>query len=667
MAKNKWNKYFEITRYENLAKMALGTIKKFKNKIAMRWFEEDGETVGSLTYNEVGGYMRASFGALHSLGYKKSDRIAICSETRREWVFSDLGVQALGGVTVAVYPSLKPKEIEYILKDSDTKLVFIDTEDNLQKVLAIQKNLHDLQDIVVIDPFSDELKKDNIYHFSDFIKMGEKYEIEHPGLMAESILEVKEDDLASLIYTSGTTGVPKGVMLTHKNFLSDAYLAISVAATLRKGEKPWEMDFLTLMPFSHSFGRTIDYYCVFYVGATMNIIGKYDADKIRKGFETFKPMIVVGIPYLYQKLYNIILEELTTMPNMVQKVFNYTMDIGKEYAQYKIEGKKAPFGLSLRTKILTFIVGRVLRKKLGGRLKMMVSGSAAISHDLMIIFNGLKFNLLEGYGLTETAPVTHMLRTAHNSNNHPKISRAVDEYTKLGSIGPTIDIADNPYEPVEQKITPEGELLIRGPMVMKGYWKKPKITEQTIDSEGWLHTGDIAEIDEDGYVKIKGRAKVILKLMTGKMISPAIIENMIVPASRKIAQILLVGDDSKKYLTSIIIPYQEPFKKYAEEHGIEYKTWGDLIRNEEIQGLMKEEVLSFCEEIADFSVPKKFAISCKAFDASEDYLTPTFKFKRNKVYTDLKEDIDRLYDIDGDFLIIESRETDFYDQSLIIG
>lgn len=667
MAKNKWNKYLDISRYESLAEMALGTIKKYGNKIAIRWFAEDEETIESATYNEIGGFMRATFGALHSLGYRKSDHIAICVETSRQWVYADLGVQALGGVTVAVYPTLKPKEVEYILKDSETKLIFVDTQINLEKILAIEENLTELRDIVVIEPFDDKLNKENIFTFEEFLKIGEMYEMDNPKLIFESIFDVKESDLASLIYTSGTTGVPKGVMLTHKNFLSDAYLAISVSATLRKGEKPWEMEFLTLMPFSHSFGRTVDYYCVFYVGATMNIIGKYDADKIRKGFETFRPSLVVGIPYLYQKLYNIVLEEVASMPKMIQNVFHKAMEIGKEYAVYKIEGRKAPFGLSLKTKLLCGLVGKVLRKKLGGRLKMMVSGSAAIAPELMVFFNGFKFNLLEGYGLTETAPVTHMLRTAHNSNFHPQIRNSVDEYTKLGSIGPTIDIPNNPYEPVEQKLTPEGELLIRGPMVMKGYWKKPKITAQTIDEDGWLHTGDIAEIDDVGYTRIIGRAKIILKLSTGKMISPAAVENLIVPASRKIAQILLVGDDSRKYLTSIIVPYQEPLKKYADDHGIKYSTWGDLIRNKEIQNLIKEEVMTFCKEVSNYSTPKKFAISCRAFDATEDYVTPTYKFKRAKIYADLREDINKMYENEGDFLIIESRESDFYDQGMIIG
>jgi len=237
----------------------------------------------------------------------------------------------------------------------------------------------------------------------------------------------------------------------------------------------------------------------------------------------------------------------------------------------------------------------------------------------------------------------------------------------LGSIGPTIDIEDNPYEPVEHKLTPEGELLIRGPMVMKGYWNKPKLTEVALDKDGWLHTGDLAEIDDNQYVRIKGRAKVVVKLSTGKMISPAAVENLIVPVSKKIAQILLVGDDTRKFLTCIVVPYYEPFRKYADANGIKYKTWKDLVHNEVIQSQIKDELNVMLDEVSDYMKPKKILISCKDFRPEEDYLTPTYKFKRKKIFEDLKPWIDRIYNENADVLVIEERIMDFYDQSLIIG
>jgi long-chain acyl-CoA synthetase len=236
----------------------------------------------------------------------------------------------------------------------------------------------------------------------------------------------------------------------------------------------------------------------------------------------------------------------------------------------------------------------------------------------------------------------------------------------VGTVGPLLEIPEhlNPYENMQQKLTSEGELLIKGPNIMQGYWKKPKLTQAALDEDGWLHTGDLAEIDEDGYVRIIGRSKAIIKLSTGKMISPNLVEGLIVPYSRKVAQIVLTGQE-KKYLTAIVVPYQEPFRKYADKHGIKYEKWVDLLQNKEIQKLIKEDIYEFTEEVAEFSRPKRFAISCKYFSEKEEYLTPTLKFKRNKVYDEFADIIDKLYEMDNEFLIIEERITDFYDMSVL--
>jgi len=647
--------------------MVFDTIKHHPKKLIMRWFGEDGNTIESLTLGELADHIKASFYALHSLGFRKDDHISICAETSRYWVFADLGVQCIGGVTVAIYPQLKPKEILYIAKDSESVALFVDTQENLEKFLTIQEELPNIRYVIVLESFDESLKRDNILTWNEYLNKGKGYEKDNPKLLEESIKNIVEDDLASLIYTSGTTGVPKGVMLTHKNFLSDILVVSAVAITLDKGERPWDAQSITYMPYAHSYARTVEEYGMIFNTGCINYVGGRSQEQLQKSFKVFKPTIMVGVPYLYQKLYERIVDTVATLPEKLQKIFNKATAIGRQYYLNILHKKKNPLGMRLKYGFFKRIVLKRIQKELGGELLLLVTASAAISEELLLFFWSCGFNIAEGYGLTEAAPATHYSRTIHNSDFRPHFHKKIDIYEKVGTVGPLMEMPEelNPYENMQQKLGPDGELLIKGPNIMKGYWKKPKLTEAAIDKEGWLHTGDLAKIDDDGYVRIIGRSKAIIKLLTGKMISPALVEGLIVPYSRIVAQIVLVGQE-KKYLTAIIVPYQEKLKKYADEHEIKYEKWEDIIRNKEIQNLIKEDILSFIkDDISDFSQPKRFAISCKYFGEKEGFLTPTLKFKRNKVYEDFKEIVDKLYEIDDEFLIIEDRMTDFYDMSLL--
>jgi long-chain acyl-CoA synthetase len=662
----KWTKYLRNTHYQSIGEMVFDTIKNHPSKMVMRWFGKDGTSVKSLTYKELADYINVNFHALYSLGYKKGDHISICAATSPKWAWADLGVQCLGCATIAIYPQLKPKEILYIAKDSESVGLFIDTQENLEKFYAIQDDLPNIRYVVVFEEFDNSLKKSNVLSWDEFLEKGVSHQENHPNLLKESLETIKEDDLASLIYTSGTTGVPKGVMLTHKNFLSDVLVVSAIAITLEKGEKPWDAQSLTYMPFAHSYARTAEEYAMIFNTGCINFVGGRTQAQLQKSFRVYKPSIFVGVPYLYQKLYERVIDTVATMSEGRQKIFNKAYSLGKQYYTNILNKKKNPLGLKLKYALLKKLVFGRIKKELGGNLQLMVTASAAISEELLLFFWSCGFNIAEGYGLSEAAPATHYSRTIHNSDFRPNFNKKIDIYEKIGTVGPLLEIPEhlNPYENMQQKLGPDGELLIKGPNIMKGYWKKPKLTEAAIDKDGWFHTGDLSEIDDDGYVKIIGRSKAIIKLSTGKMISPALVEGLIVPYSRKIAQIVFVGQE-KKYLTAIIVPYQEPFKKYADEKGIKYEKWEDIVRNKEIQRLMKEEILSFTEEISEFSRPKRFAIACRYFSEDEGFLTPTLKFKRNKVYKDLAHIIDKLYEVDDEFLIIEERLSDFYDMSIL--
>jgi len=667
MNKEKWNKYLPDQRYDNISEMIIEAKNRFCKKPAIRWIKSYNNSIQTLSYDELVDSMKTIFYGLDQMGFKKDDHLAICSENRPEWILADLGIQALGGVTVTVYPSLKAKEMEYILKDSECKAIFVDTIENLEKIKSVRDNLPELQVVIIFKPRKLINEEGGIISFDELLELGtEQYH--SSNRFFSSVKKIKEDDLSNIIYTSGTTGVPKGVMLSHKNFLSDALASVSVAMTLKKGIIPYKHRFLSILPYSHSFGKTVAEYAPLMVGATIDIVSELTPEAIRNAFEKFRPTLMAGIPYVYQKIYEIVLEELSSYPSFIKNLVEDVIENGKKYYENIRQGKKNKIGTILKHKILGKIVGKRITKELGGNWELMISGSAAISKDLIYFFNTLGIPLLEGYGLTEASPVTHLTRTEYNSDFRPTIKEKINPHKKTGTVGPPIEIIDNPYKNMDQKVDPKSkELLIRGPMVMQGYWKKPSYTNNAIDKDGWLHTGDVVEIDKHGYATIKGRNKLIIKLATGKMISPAAIETKITPTSRIIAQFLLVGDDTRNYLTAIIVPYQEPLKEYAEENDIPYETWEDLITNETILSRIKEEIETLLQDTSDYARPKKFIISSEAF-TDQRYITPTYKFKRSQIYADFQEAIDTLYNLDHgeEFLVLEDRLTNFYDQSMII-
>ncbi|MHA1147115.1 MAG: AMP-dependent synthetase/ligase [Promethearchaeota archaeon] len=668
--KTKWTKYLRTKRYQNLAEMIFDTIKHHGKRPVMRWFGEDDDTIESITYNELEDYIITAFHGLVSLGYRKGDHISICAKTSRFWAWADIGMQCLGVTSVAIYPSLKPKEVLYIVKDSESKGIFVDDQENLKKFYKIWNEVPDVKYVIVFEKFDESLKRENVFSWEEFFEAGKKHRIDHPNLLKESISKVEEEDIATLIYTSGTTGVPKGVMLTQKNLLSDIVAVSAIAITLDKGQRPWDAQSITYMPYAHSFGRTVEEYGLIFNSSVINYVsqkkGQSLQEALAKAFQKFKPTLMVGVPYLYQKLYEKIVDTVATYPEKVQKIFNKAVATGKEYYTNILHQKKNPLGLRLKYAIFKKLVLGRIQKEMGGELLLMVTASAAISVDLLLFFWSCGFNIAEGYGLTEAAPATHYSRTLHNSDFRPNFHKKIDIYEKVGTVGPLLNFPGNPYGNMEQKLSPDGELLIRGPNIMKGYWKKSELTKAALDEEGWLHTGDLAKIDEDGYVKIIGRSKAIVKLYTGKMISPALIEGYIVPYSRIVAQIIFVGQE-KKFLSAIVVPYQQPLKKYADEHSIPYNNFEDIIRNKEVHQIIKKDIMSFIEEdVAEFSQPKRFLISCKHFGEDEGFLTPTLKFKRNKIYADFANWIDMLYEQDEEFLIIEERICDFYDQSILM-
>ncbi|MHA1731329.1 MAG: AMP-dependent synthetase/ligase [Promethearchaeota archaeon] len=657
--------------YQSIGELFLSILPEHGNRPYLMWRDEVGQ-VQHLTFLEI--YDRAELVAagLVSLGFNKGDHLAIASETRVEWFFTDLGNLGLGGVTVTIYPSLTAEQYRYIIEDSESKVVFVDDKEDLAKVLEVRGSLPGLEYVFFYDELSEkdlfdlgvEVPRDSVHHVSWLLDRGREFLADKAGFLESAIGKVEEGDLASIIYTSGTTGVPKGVMLSHRNFLSDAIIASEIIKKIDPKRPPHEQNALTFMPLSHSYCRTSEEFVALYNGACLCLAGGRSPAIIETGFKVFKPSLMAGIPYVYEKIVNKVLATVKTYPPKIQKLFHKALAFGKKYNRILASGQKPSLGQRLHFWLDKKLVHKKIHQQLGGRLMGFASGSARLPPEISEFFFALGIRMIEGYGLTETTPITHMVRTWENSDfrpNWPK-GKKIHPLAKLGSVGPPLEIPDNPYPNVECKIAEDGEVLIRGPNVMLGYWKKPEETAATIEPDGWLHTGDLGRVDEDGYLFITGRKKVIVKLSTGKMISPALVEDKLT-LSPLLLQVILVGSD-RKYLTALVVPDQNGVREVADEMGVEYSSYQDLIRDEKVLQAIKREILARSKDLAAYETVKKFAVLGQELSEEEGYLTPTLKYKRSKILEDFQDVIDEIYATDRDWVVVERRLVDFHDLTI---
>nr|MDO8087120.1 long-chain fatty acid--CoA ligase [Candidatus Sigynarchaeum springense] len=650
-------------RFDSIGKMFQETVSTFGNRVFFKW-RDDANVVRQMTYLEVSDHVAAISGALASIGIQQGDRVTIFSETRPEWIYTDLGILSLGAITVTIYPTLTPPQAKYIIDDSDTRVIFVDSKENLEKVIELLPTLPTLEIIVIFDPMTaDEISKlkvpaGKIHALSGFLEMGRAYVKDHAGFPADRIALIKEDELSSIIYTSGTTGVPKGVMLTHRNFLSNAVTCSEIIKMIAPKIKPYEQNSLTFMPLSHVFCRCCEEFVAIYNGACLCFAMGRSPDLIESGFKVFRPRLMAGIPYIYEKVHKRIFEKVKGYPAKMQKIFADALDFGKAYNKILAAGQKPPLKMRLKRALFSSLVYKTVHKQLGGRLIGFVSGSAHLPEQIAEDFWALDIRIIDGYGLTETSPVTHFMRTLENSDFRPGFTKRIHPLAKLGSVGPPIEFPGNPYPNVEAKIAADEEILIRGPNVMKGYWKLPEETRATIEPDGWLHTGDLGRIDEDGYLFITGRKKQIIKLSTGKMVAPASVEDKLI-TSEFILQVLIVGSE-QKYITAFIVPSQKAIKEFADQQGIPSVSYKELLRNEVVLQRIKKEIADKSTGLAGFETVKKFAVFGQEFNEQDGYLTPTLKCKASRILADFKDVVNQLYETDKDYIVVERKLVDYH-------
>jgi len=572
----------------------------FRSKVGGAWV--------SITHREALGRVQAISLGLRELGIKPGDKVAIVSENRPEWALTDYACLCARATDVPIYPTLTAKQTEYILRDSESIAVFCSTAAQVAKVLEVQGALPGLQQIIVFDGDA-AAGRPGVISLAALEGKGRAVVSRHPNWKAEA-LSAGPEDLATLIYTSGTTGDPKGVMLSHHNIWSNVQACLQMIP-IGSGD-----ECLSMLPLSHSYERMVDY-TLFQAGVIINYAESFDT--VAANLQDVKPTVVLSVPRLYEKVYARVLETALSGSVIKRNIFFWAKRAGEQWATLSLAGLPIPGGLALKKKLADRLVFAKLRARTGGRIRFFVSGAAPLSADIAKFFYSAGLPVIEGYGLTESSPVLTL-------NPLDRI--------KLGTVGRAIP-------GVELKIAQDGEILARGPNIMQGYYKLPEATTETIDTDGWLHTGDIGEIDSDGYLKITDRKKELLKTAGGKYIAPQPIE-LAVKRNKFVANAMLYGD-RRKFPIILIVPNFDNLERWARERSLTYGTHAELIALADVHAKIEREVMSMLSHLAKFETPKKVVLLEKDFTIESGELTPTLKVKRRIVEQHYKDKIDAAY------------------------
>ncbi|UCF92592.1 MAG: AMP-binding protein [Desulfobacterales bacterium] len=550
--------------------------------------------------------------ALMSMGLERGDCAAIIGDNCPEWVFADMGIQCGGGAATGVYATNAWPQVEYVVKNSEAKFFFVENEEQLDKWLRFKDNVPQLRKVIVWDTeglrrFKDPL----VMSFDELLEMGAEVARDHPAKFDRRIAAIEPDDLSVLIYTSGTTGPPKGAMLTHRNCI---WMGRAITSNNPMHGSDEIMSFL---PLCHIFEQLFTVLGHITVGYSVNFIE--GPDTVTDNMIEISPTVGHAVPRIWEKYYSTILIRMSDATWFKRRVFDTALKIGRQRADLRMDFKPVPFYLVLLYQLAHWAVFRKLRERVGfDRMRIAYSGAAPIAPDILHFFQSIGVNLVEGYGQTEGTGVTTVSRIGR---------------VKFGAVG-------EPLDGVEIKIADDGEILVKSPGVFKGYFKNPRATAETI-VEGWLHTGDIGEIDADGYLKITDRKKDIIVTAGGKNITPQYIENKL-KASIYINDAVIIGD-RRKYLTCLIMIDEDNVVKYAQDHKIQFSTYKDLTQNAAIEKLIRSEVDAVNQTVSRVEQVKKFAILPKKLYEEDGEVTPTMKVKRKYVHQAFRELIEAMY------------------------
>lgn len=578
------------------------SIQQYGNKPAVA-YKPKGGTYQDISYTEFGQSIEYFSKGLRTFGVEKGDRVAILSENRPEWAISDFSILKVGAVNVPMFSTLTAAQVAYILNDSGAKIICVSTEKQLEKVTSIRANVETLEQIIVYDAIEGDIPE-GVVSYNEVSQKGQETE-------ANEAEEVSEDEIATIIYTSGTTGNPKGVMLTHANFLFN-YNACKSLVDVSDSDV-----LLSFLPLSHVFERLGGHYVPLFSGA--KVAYAESTFTVAQNMQEVSPTVMLSVPRLYETMHDRVLRAVEAGSSLKQKIFHWGVSVGSAVSSSIQQGKNPSVLLKLKQGIADKLVFAKLKAATGGNLRFFISGGAALPQSIAEFFHAAGILILEGYGLTETSPVISL--------NYP-------EKWKFGTVGV-------PVPGIEVQIAEDGEILTRGPHVMQGYFNNEEATAEVIDTDAWFHTGDIGIIDEDGFIKITDRKKNIIVLSNGKNVAPQPIESQLVQ-SPFINQIMLVGNE-KKNVAALIVPNFDALKSWATENDIDASEIADLIKTREVQQLIQKEIRDRLTDFADFEQVRRFALLEREFSQEEDEMTPTLKLKRNVIIEKFAKEIEGMY------------------------
>lgn len=566
-----------------------------------QWYE--------LNWRQIGERVKKIACGLRSLGLEKGARCSILSGTRPEWVMIDMAILTATGATTTIYPSNTPPECSYIINDSGSVFCFAENDTQLKKLIAERNNMPGLNKVIVVDGTG---SADGwVISLTDLETKGQQWDKDNPGQYEKDAKAVRADDLATLIYTSGTTGNPKGVMLTHSNWVYEGE-ALGEMGIMSPQDKQY-----LFLPLAHSFAKVME---LAFIALGVPTVIDGDVDTLVDNLMVTKPTVMGAVPRIFEKVYNKVVSGAKDAGGLKYSIFQWSLNVGRQVSALRQKGQEPSGLLLIKNNIAHKLVFSKLQAKFGGQIKYFISGGAPLSREIAEFFHAAGILVLEGYGLTETSAASYV--------NRPNQFR-------FGTVG-------LPVPGTEMRIAPDGEILLKGGGVMSGYYNLPAATAEALEPDGWFHTGDIGEVDKDGFLRITDRKKDIIVTAGGKNIAPQNIENMLKTRSTYISQVVMHGD-KRNFCVALVAINEETAGKWAKDNGISYSNYADLASKPQIKDLIWKAFEQVNKELASYETIKKIHLLDHDLTVESGELTPTMKVKRRVVEKRYQTILDGFY------------------------